>query len=335
MKITISEIAEMAGVSKTTVSRVINNKPDVRPETRAQISDLIQKYNFTPNALARAIFTQKSHTIGLIIPHEATDIFTNPFFVEVMQGISSEVDKSGYFLLLCYPHDNNYLDIFKQKRVDGFILLSPGENQNELVENLNAIKAPFVSTSIQADSKNIPNVDINNFQSGVIAGEHLISLGHERFGFIGKQNQASSNQRLNGLKSTLRNRKISLPDQHIILVNETSIKSGSLAMKQLLDLTSPPTAVVTVSDMLAIGAIQSIHAVGLNVPGDFSIVGFDDISLAQYNDPPLTTIRQPSYEKGVQAALILIQNLVNNAELISKELEVEIIIRNSTSHPKR
>ncbi len=115
MKITIDEIAEMAMVSKTTVSRVLNNKPDVKPETREQIQALIAKYDFKPNAMAKAFSIQKSHSIGLIIPHEATYIFSNPFYVEVMRGVSTEVDKLGYFLFLCYPHDQNYMDIFKQK----------------------------------------------------------------------------------------------------------------------------------------------------------------------------------------------------------------------------
>jgi LacI family transcriptional regulator len=331
MKITIDEIAEMAGVSKTTVSRVLNNKPDVKPETREQIHSLIAKYDFKPNAMAKAISLKKSHTICLIIPHEANNFFSNPFFTDVLHGISVEVDRSGYFLLLCYPHDQNFLNIFQQKRVDGFILLSPGFQQNDLVKRLKMIDAPFVSTSILESGIEIASVDIDNFNCGKMAVDNLISLGHKKIGFIGKKNQTSSKERLLGYRSALVLSNLPINERYIIEKADTSIRAGYEAMEELIKFTDQPTAIVSVSDLLAIGVIQRIHESRKRVPGDYSIIGFDDIPLAEYFNPPLTTIQQPSFEKGVQTARLLIQFLEYNIPPKSKVLDVKLIIRGTTA----
>lgn len=330
MKITIGEIASMAGVSKATVSRVINNKPDVRSETREKIKGIIQQFNFKPNALARAIYSQKSNTIGLIIPHETNNIFSNPFFVEVMRGIYVEADQSGYYLLLCYPHDQNFIDIYQQKRVDGFILLSPGMDQSEMVDQLISAGISFISTSIIDPKKKIPNVDIDNYASSKLVIEYLISHGHRNIGFIYKPKQASHLERFRGYLDTLKSHKLDLDQDLIFRTDETSIQAGAAAMEHLLGLTEPPSAVFAVSDMMAIGALQQMQASGLNSPDDLSIIGFDDIPLAELTQPSLTTVRQPAFEKGKRAASLLINYLENGIQPESHTLNTELIIRKST-----
>lgn len=331
MKISIGEIAGMAGVSKATVSRVINNKPDVRAETREKIADLIHQYNFKPNALSRAMYTQKSNSIGLIIPHDTSYIFSNPFFMEVIRGISMEADQSGYYLLLCYPHDQNYMDIYQQKRVEGFILLSPGLNQIDMVDQLKLANAPFVSTSIIDSNNNFPNVDIDNYASSKLVVEYLISLNHSNIGIIYKQNQASHNERLRGYIDTLNLHNLKIHENYIIQSGDTSIKAGAVAMDQLINLIDPPTAIFAVSDMLAIGALQKIQGSGLKIPEDFSLFGFDDIPMAEFTQPPLTTIRQPAFEKGKRAASMLINYLQEGIFPETQTLNVELIIRETTA----
>lgn len=328
---TIEEIAKLAGVSKTTVSRVINNKPDVNPDTRKRILGLIEQYDFQPNAFAKAISLQKSHNIGLIIPHEAEYIFSNQFYVEVMRGVSTEVNKRGYYLLICYPHDHNYVDIYKQKRVDGFILMSPGSFHKNIIESLNEANAPFVATAKIPGEKRMVYVDVDNYYGATLVIEHLISLGHRKIGFIGKPTLASSQDRMSGYKDTLEKHGITYDESLVRISENSSIKGGFDAMSQLLKNQNRPTSVFCTNDLMALGAINSVKQNGLSVPEDISIAGFDDIPLAEYINPPLTTVRQPAYEKGIRATKMLIQYLEKKTKPKSVNLDVELVIRKSTS----
>lgn len=330
MKITIEEIAELAKVSKTTVSRVINNKPDVSSETRKIVMDIISQYDFKPNAYAKAISLNKSHTIGLIIPYEADFIFSNPFYVEVMRGVSTEINRRGYYLLICYPHDHNYVDIYKQKRVDGFILMSPGTLHKNIIESLDEVDAPFVSTSKISDEESMVYVDVDNYYGATLAIEHLISLGHRKIGFIGKPTVTSAKDRLRGYKAVLDKYKIPFDENLVKISDDASIQSAYQVMSELLENHDKPTAVFLASDLMALGAMKAIKESGKSIPEDVAIVGFDDIPLAEYTEPELTTVRQPSFQKGVTAARLLIQYLEKKKKPKSKILDVELIVRKST-----
>jgi LacI family transcriptional regulator len=335
MAVTIDEIARLAGVSKTTVSRVMNNKPDVSPQTKETVLDLIAKYDFRPNAFAKAISLKKSHSIGLIIPHEATYIFSNPFYVEVMRGVSTEVDKLGYFLFICYPHDQNYVDFYKQKRADGFVLMSPGSFHKNIIRSLFDAGAPFVSTSIVSGEKDMVYVDVNNFDGAVSAMEYLISLGHRRIGFIGKPTLTSSIDRLKGYQAVLARHNIPFDENLVRIAEIGSIAGGCSVMNDLLKNKNIPTAVFLVNDMLAIGAIKAANDNGYSVPKDISIIGFDDVPLAECISPSLTTVHQPAYEKGVKAARLLIQYLEKKKVPKSQILDTQLIIRDSTAPVSR
>jgi len=334
MKITIGEIAKIAGVSKTTVSRVLNEKPDVDPATREKILSLISEYDFQPNAFAKAISQQKSRHIGLIIPHKAEYVFSNPFYTEVMHGVSSEVDAQGYYLLLCYAHEVNYLDIFKQKRVDGFVLLSPGSYHKHIIDSLNAAEAPFVSTAKISDEESMCFVDVDNYHGGTLVMEHLVSLGHQKIAFIGKPKLTSSLDRLNSYKAALEKYHLPQVPDWVLITDTSSIETGHNTTQKLLQGKDVPTAIFLANDVMAIGAVYAAHECGLRVPEDLSIVGFDDIPLARYVNPPLTTVRQPAFEKGVQAARSLIQCLEKGAPPRSRILDLELVIRASTAPPR-
>jgi LacI family transcriptional regulator len=328
---TIGEIAKLAGVSKTTVSRVLNNKPDVKPETRTKIMELIEQNNFHPNAFAKAISSQKSNSLGLIIPYEAEYIFSNPFYVEVLRGVSTQANIMGYFLNVCYPHDQNYVDIYKQKRVDGFVLISPGSKHLSIIDSLKQEGAPFVATARIPSEKDLTYVDVDNFAGGIMATEHLISLGHKRIGFIGKPTMTSSTDRFDGYKEALKKHRIAYDDDLVRVSETSSIEGGYLSVLELLAIQHKPTAIFLTNDLLALGALKALDEKGLNVPGDISIVGFDDIPMADYVSPPLTTVRQPAYEKGVEACKILVNYLKNNKPLKSKMLDLELVVRKSTA----
>lgn len=330
MNVTIEEIAQMAGVSKTTVSRVINQKPDVSPETRQRVLGLIAEHDFHPNIFAKSISLQKSLNLGLLIPHEAEYIFSNQFYVDVMHGVSTASDRAGYFLVLCYPHERNYLDIYKQKRVDGFIVLSPGSFHHTLIAKLQELDIPFVSTARVFGEADLVYVDVDNVAGAELAAEHLVGLGHQRIGFIGKPTLTSSLDRLNGYKNVLVRHGLPFDEALVKTAETASTSSGYKAMKEFLETQQPPTAVFLVNDVMALGAMAAIGEAGKRVPEDVSIIGFDDIPLAQFASPRLTTVRQPAFEKGVRATELLIGYLGNGLKPASEILGLELIVREST-----
>lgn len=334
MTITIEQIAELAGVSKTTVSRVINNKPDVNKKTRARILELMQVHDFQPNVFAKAISLQKSHNVGLIIPHEVDYVFANQFYVEVMRGVSTTVESDGYHLMLCYLHSGNFVDLYKQKRVDGFIVMSPGEPHQNIIESLKVAHAPFVSTARISAEEVSPYVDVNNFKGAQMAMEHLIALGHHRIAFVGKPTLRSSLDRLRGYRETLDRHNIQVREAWTKISRSASFAGGYQTMLELLDEGEYPTAVFITNDIMSIGAIKAIQERGLKVPDDISLVGFDDVPLAQYSTPPLTTIRQPAYEKGIAATKLLIRYIETEEMPQSTILDIELIVRESTAPPR-
>ena len=326
----ILEIAKMAGVSKTTVSRVINNKPDVNPDTREKIAELIRKYDFQPNASATAIAHKRViNTIGLIIPYDANYIFANPFNAEIMRGVSLETNTAGYHLLLCHYAKEDYVAVFKQKKVPGFILISPNKDHKNMVDRLKEIGAPFVSTSRIPHVPDINFVEVDNMLGASLAVEHLIQLGHKRIGVIKGHNLlASSSDRFAGYCAALKQNNIAF-DETLVREGAASIDSGHDAMLSLLQNTDV-TAVFVGSDLMAIGAIGAAAQAGKCVPDDISIVGFDNIPLAGSLNPPLTTVDQQACNKGRLAAHMLIDMIEGREVSSPPNVEVSLVVRKST-----
>jgi LacI family transcriptional regulator len=346
-KITIKEIAKLANVTTTTVSRVINNKPNVKPETRELIMGLIKKYDYQPNVFAKAISSQKSNCIALVIPYKESFIFMNSLYFEFIRGISNEFKKRGYFLLFYYAEqvggcndEAKYLvNIFKQKRVDGFILLSPGKSSRKIVDSLQKVGAPLVLSSKMAQQpSDIVYVDIDSYEGARLATEHLISLGHQRIAMIknGSGILPSSEERFKGYYDTLLNHNIPYDEAQVkaaAFLESGYIESGYLAMNELLNNKNRPTAVFVAGDAIAIGAIRAIKERKLRIPEDISIVGFDDIPEVAFLNTPLTTIRQPSFDRGKKAANLIIKTLDKKPTVRYVIFGVELVIRNSTSVP--
>lgn len=327
--ITIAEISELANVSKTTVSRVLNNKPDVLSETREKIKSIIKEYDYYPNAYAKAISNQKSNTIGLLIPYSSEYVFSNPYYYEIMRGIAIEVNKCGYYLMFLYSQNDNYKIALKQNRVDGVIVASPGRGHGYIFNEIKDIEIPVVSTSKVVDAEGINYIDTDNIRGASLAVEHLISLGHRRIAFInGPDILASSKDRLAGYMSMLEKYDITY-DPNIVKYGEPSIISGYKAMEQILK-EEDVSAVFVSSDLMAVGVINAINNAGKTVPGDISVIGFDDIPLAGDLNPPLTTVRQHACEKGRLSVKVLI-DLINGKNVRKrKNVKIELVVRNST-----
>lgn len=334
----MDEIAKIAGVSKTTVSRVLNDKPDVNPETRDKILKVIEEFNFKPNAMAKAISTRRSHTIGLIIPYDAEYIFSNPYYVEVMRGIYTEADKRGYYLLICYPQNHNYEDMFNQKQVEGYIVISPGSDHKYMLQSLIDVKAPFVSTANVIDWDTPINVvDVDNYIGGRQLTEYLFKLGHRNIAYIGKSSITSSMDRLHGYRDVMEENGIPYLDSMVRIIDKGSIANAEEAAKELIKNNENLTAIFAASDMLAIGAIKAAKALGKRVPKDISVVGYDDIPFAEHYDPPLTTMRQPTYDKGVESVNMLIELLESKGESKNqvKLLDIQLMERSSTAKVRK
>lgn len=326
--ITISEIAKIAGVSKTTVSRVINNRPDVREETRTRINELIREHDFSPNAFAKAISEQASHTIGVFTPHDENYIFSNPYYSEILRGISTEVNKHNYHLLLDYTKNDDVLPLIKQKRVDGIILLSPSSKHKAMIQKLKQLNVPLVSTSKIPGVTDVNYICIDDFKGAYIVTEYYISLGIKEILFInGPRTLASSMDRLAGYKSALNDHGIKY-DSHLVINGDTSLESGYKIMQAALRNFSV-RAVFAASDLMAVGAISAIAEAKMSVPDDIMVVGFDDIPLTDYLNPPLTTVRQPTYEKGRLATRMLL-DLIAGKEIENIVMPIEMIIKGST-----
>jgi LacI family transcriptional regulator len=333
MSVTINDIARIAGVSRTTVSRVLNNKPDVNEETRQMIKSIIKQYDFHPSLFAKGNKTKKCYTLGMLVPYDTDYISANLYYSEVIHGVTNEAEKHGYYLLMCNTaKKKDFLTVYKQKRVDGFILLSPSIFETEQYDMLNSLNVPYVATA-QITVPGAENyIEVDNCNGIVLAVDHLANLGHRRIAYINVSSfLASSKERLKGYKMGLEKNNIDVREDYIKEGGST-INGGFDAAKELLNMKEKPTAFVCGNDMLAIGVVKYLRSRNLSVPLHYSVTGFDDIPLAEELDPPLTTIWQPSYETGVQACRMLIDYIDNDIPYKKNTLPVKLIKRRSTGN---
>ncbi len=326
---TISDIARIAGVSKATVSRVINNnEKGVGKETRERILAIIKENNYRPNALARSVATSKSMTIGIVIP----DI-SNPFFPKLVRGITDYVSSLGYAALLCNSDSNSelekqYVCMFEEKRVDGLILAI--ENK-DIAKYINI---PCVYIDRIASGNKQASVSINNFNGGAIVGDHLIKTGAKNIAFIGGERKLiNSAQRLAGFKDALSSHSYELPDEAIFFGN-FSIDTGYEYTKKLIASGTEFDAIFAACDLIAVGALKALKESKLSIPSDVQVVGFDDIMIAELLG--ITTIVQPVYEMATEAARMLI-DIIEEKTSTTKHITIEptLIVRDTTNKRKR
>jgi LacI family transcriptional regulator len=317
MKITISDIAEKAGVSKATVSRVLNNRAEgVGPQTRSHIQEILRETGFQPSGFARGLVTGKSASVGVIIP----DI-VNPFYSLLVRGVEDALCKSGYSLLLCNSdHDivkeKEYVSILIEKGVDGIILDSAESDCDCQLELLEKNSIPYVLVDrIIEDPIKYPGVYVDNRQGGRLAASYFLSQPACSLLFInGPIEFSQSKLRQAGVEDILQEK--GLPANSLkILYGDFSIESGYQLTSEMLgkglancdEKGFPFTAIFTANDLMAIGALRALKQAGISVPDQMEIIGFDDIELATLVDPPLSTVSQPALEMGARSAGILLQ----------------------------
>lgn len=328
--VTIQKIAELAGVSKTTISRVINNRPDVNPNTRERVEAIIEELGYYPNAIAQAFSQQKSMSIGLVFPNDESAAFSNPYYAELMRGILEEAREKHYRIILSYLQNEDCFMLARQKVVDGLLILTPGTDHKAKLLSLLELGVPVVSTSRVFGLNNLHYVAVDEFSASSQIIEYLISLGHKRIGFIsGPKTLFSSGSRLRGYQAALKKHGIPY-DQDLIAFGDTSLESGERVMFQLLDAEKKITAVFVGSDMMAVGAKHAIETRGMRVPEDISLVSSDATDIVDYLDTPLTTMKQPTFERGKLATRMLVDMIEDRPVEDSIVLPMGIVVRETT-----
>ncbi|MBN3753955.1 LacI family transcriptional regulator [Paraburkholderia sp. Tr-20389] len=327
--LSIAGVAEQAGVSVATVSRVLNGHSNVRPETRDKVLAAVATSGYRVNELARNLRTAESRLLLTMVPDVG-----NPFYAEVIRGIDFIARQHGYFMLLCDTgadpgRERSYFDLLRRRRADGAICLDPATVQQALAEESNAL--PWVACCEFDSSVGVPYVGIDNYRAAGDAVRHLLVRGHRRIALINSDDHyLYAQQRQQGYLDALRDAGIAPDERWRINVNSLDYEAGASAAALLMTYADAPTAVFAVSDTLAIGVMSGLRRVRKRVPDDVAVVGFDDISLAAQIDPPLTTIAQPMRELGETAARLLLQRLANpNENVPGVLLQHRLVVRQS------
>lgn len=331
-KLTIRQIAKLAGVSRSTVSRVLNDHPSVSPEKREQVLHVINETNFHPDPVARSLSSRRSHIIGLVIPLAIRSLFEDPFFPRLIQGVSQGCNAHDYTLSLFLFHSQEeeeklYRRISCKQWLDGVIVTATRAG-TPLIPRLLESQVPFVIQGRHEDSK-VNYVDVDNMTGATAAVTHLLRLGYQRIGTIaGPADNTAAQDRKRGYLAALRDRG-RLIDDTLIVNGDFTQSGGYEAMQRLL--LHKPDAVFVASDAMATGALRAIRTAGLAVPDDIALVGFDDLPQSTMIDPPLTTVRQPIQRVGTLAVKTLIDILQNGPDLPPRRLilPTELVIRDS------
>jgi len=333
-KITIKDIARIAGVSLATVSRALNNLPRISPATKEKILRIASRNGYSPNPLARGLSKGKTNNIGLVL----IDI-TNPFYSPIIQAIERKVEEEGCNLLVTNTEhsltkEEKYINSLLENRVSGLII-SPIQNPQRYLELLKKRKIPAVFLCPPSEVK-CDCVDVDNIKGAYDAVNHLIRLGHKRIAYIsrGLRHRHPACQRFLGYRNALRDNNLPFSDELVVetITGQGKIEEGYQAAFKLLSNGGNPTAIFTFNDLIAIGCMRALKEKGIRVPEDIAVVGFDDIGFAQFLDVPLTTVKIPEYEMGDIAATLLFERIngerkANNYKRIC--LIPELVIRKS------
>jgi LacI family transcriptional regulator len=330
--ITIREVALHAQVSVTTVSHVINGTRFVSEDAKTRVQAAISALNYVPSAVARSLKSSRTHTVGMMIPNNS-----NPYFAEIIRGIEDTCFAAGFNVILCNSDDDPhkqaaYVRVLSEKQIDGLIVLSSGGDP-ELLDTLRSANMPQVVVDREIDDLAADLVEVDHEGGARLAVEHLIGLGHTRIACIaGPHALSSARQRVQGWRSGLQAAGLEC-DVTMVANGHFTAEGGHAAMRALQPLR--PTAVFASNDLMAIGAICAAAEAGLHVPRDLSIIGFDDIALAAYSNPPLTTIAQPKHQTGELAARMLMQRIAEPDRPLQREiLRPSLMPRRSTARPE-
>jgi len=330
---TIADVARLAGVGRGTVSRVLNERPNVDPQTRERVLAAIRQLDYVPSSSARRLSLGRTHTIAVVVPY-----LTRPSVVERLRGIEQALVQAGFDMIVFnvetpQRRDEVLRDLPRPARIDGLILVSIAPHEHEL-RQIRQAGLPVVL--VDAHHRGLPRVVVDDVGGGRLAARHLLDLGHVRIGFVGDPMRppigfSSSRLRLRGVEQALRADGLAIPRELVALGEHGRQRARQLA-SDLLQSVLPPTAIVAASDTQALGVLEAAADLGLQVPGDLSVIGYDDIEAADYVG--LTTIHQPLMEAGSRAVRRLLGLIGGSPQPALREvLEVWLVARRTTSPP--
>jgi DNA-binding LacI/PurR family transcriptional regulator len=334
-RITSKDVAELAGVSRTTVSFVLNDAAGMRvsDKTRRRVKRAALRLNYHPDETARRMVSGQTHVLGFVLRQTTDQTFADSFLPQVLNGLSRGAAAHGYHLLFepIAPNDKTgaYARLIRERHVDGIMLSGPRIDDPELAR-IHSEGAPIVLMG-QLPRSSIPFVDVDNIGGAESATQHLIKLGHSRIALITNAPLAytASSDRLKGYRRALSTARVEY-DKGLVRYGNFTPQSGFVAMNELLKLRPRPTAAFVASDTVAFGALHAIRRSGLRVPQDLALVGFDDVPLSEFLDPPLTTLRLPAHRLGQGAAEMLVRLIRKEpVENLNVLLETELIVRES------
>lgn len=331
----IRKVAELAGVSVATVSRTLKSPEIVAPSTRAKVLEAVSAAGYRPNLMAVQFRSQRTHNLVVLVPAIA-----NVFFARVISGIQAAAQQQGYGVLLCNTlgdeeTEKHYAGMVTTRKADGLIQLRASNPFGAHVFPAGTV-LPMVNACEVLDDAPCPSVKLDNRAAARTLTEHLIGLGHRRIAMIqGPRRSPLTRDRVAGYRDALEAAGVAFDDR-LVHPGDFTLDAGFEAAGSLMARGRPPTAIFCESDEMAIGAMQRIKRLGLCVPGDVSVAGFDDIAFSSYSDPPLTTIAQPAEAFGTQAVTMLIDLLEGRGTTPAPRvvLPYELVVRGSTSPPR-
>jgi len=334
LAVTIRDVADLAQVSVTTVSHVINNTRYVEPNTRERVQTAIKSLNYRPNSLARSLRRRGTATIGLLVPDNS-----NPFFAEVARIIEDVGYQRGYSVILCNSdgseeRETRYVDVLLSKQVDGLLVISAGSHPN-FVDSILSNHVPLVIVDRETPQLQADQVLLDNEAGGALAAHYLLDLGHRRIGLIiGPNEAAPSALRLQGFRRVLAER--GLPwDESKCVVGNFNYSGGEQGAQQLLEAHPDLTAIFATNDLMAMGVVNQARRRGYRVPQDLSVIGFDNISQSAAFYPPLTTIAQPIEDLGHHSIALLLARIGGEDHPPQRIiLQPHLVIRESCTTPQ-
>lgn len=332
--VTITDVAKKAGVSATTVSHVVNKTRFVEKETKKRVLSAIKELDYHPNIIAKSLQTGKTFTIGLIV----SDI-TNPYFPELVRGVELEAIRKGYDIFLCNTDYNlkrtsSLVNRLIEKKMDGAIIMTL-ETDSSLVSYLSSKKIPMVLLDWGIVDYFISNIK-ENYNKGIEeAIKYLIKMGHKNIAFIsGPLRFKTLKNRKEAIISTMRKFNGNI-NESLIIEGDLKVSSGEDAADEILNLSDLPTAIISSNDLIAVGVIRKLKERGLKIPEDISVIGFNDIMLASFVEPQLSTIGVPRYMIG-QVAWKMLDRLINNKDKMGEEQTIDtyFVVRGTTGKAK-
>lgn len=329
---TLQDVAAKAGVTKATVSYILNGKKSFPDETRQRVMDAIEELGYIPNLSARTLTQRSSKLIGIVVPQTEGSrlMFQNDFYAEILGSIEFHARQSGYHIIISATDANeSYLRLARERNLDGIIVI--GMYPDTFYQQMKSSQIPIVLVDSYCNDHYYHNIRIDDAYGSYLAARHVLSKGHREIAFFCGQLKENGvmKKRLTGYKDALREYGVAF-DQRYVFEGKIDYSSGIVSAERLLASRLPATAVVAAADILAIGAMKGFYERGVRVPDDISVMGFDDLEISQYLTPGLTTVRQEISEKGKKAVELLIKN-INEPDLTKQEqiLSVKLVERGS------